>query len=123
MAIETIQDAIDHIAETEEIYALEECEIRGVTYRTFKNGPKSLRDVHELCLKHGDADFLVYANERYSFNDVHRLTLKLAGMLVDVYGVKQGDSEQGCFTFSAAAKLPGSFEFHQQVTQKKHVHQ
>jgi len=91
MVIKTIQDAIDHIAATEEIYELEEREIRGVTYRTFKNGPKSLRDVHEMCLQHGDADFLVYDDERYSFNDVHGLTLKLAGMLVDVYGVKQGD--------------------------------
>ena len=91
MAIETIQDAIDHIVATEEKYALEECEIRGVTYRTFKNGPKSLRDIHEMCLEHGDADFLVYADERYSFRDVHRQTLRLAGMLVDVYGVKQGD--------------------------------
>ena len=91
MAIKTIQDAIDHIASNEEIFALGESDIRGVTYRTFKNGPRSLRDFFGFCDQHGDKDFLVFRDERYSFLDVQQLTLTLANILVDVYGVKQGD--------------------------------
>jgi len=91
MIFESVKDAIDHIAATEEKYALEQCEIRGVTYRTFRNGPKSLRDVLEMCLEHGDADFLVFEDERCSFHDVYRNTLRIANTLVDVYGVKPGD--------------------------------
>ncbi len=91
MRIESLQDAIDHVATTEEMFALDQCDIRGVTYKTFKNGPKTLRDLLEICLQHGDADFLVYENERYSFRDVHRNTLRLAHALVHFYGVKPGD--------------------------------
>jgi hypothetical protein len=66
MQFESPHDAIDYIATNEEIFALEQREIRGVNYTTFKNGPKNLRDFLDLCLQHGDADFLVYEDERYS---------------------------------------------------------
>jgi len=86
-----VKDAIEFVATNEEMFALQECDIRGVTFKTFKNGPKSLRDILEFCLKHGDADFLVYEEERYRFSDFYRQTLSLANTLTDVYGVKQGD--------------------------------
>jgi acyl-CoA synthetase (AMP-forming)/AMP-acid ligase II len=79
MQFESPHDAVNHVATTEEIFALEQREIRGVNYTTFKNGPKNLRDFLELCLQHGDADFLVYEDERYSF------------ALVNDFGVKPGD--------------------------------
>jgi acyl-CoA synthetase (AMP-forming)/AMP-acid ligase II len=91
MQFESHRKAIDHIATTEEMFALEQREIRGVSYKTFKNGPKTLRDLLEICLQHGDADFLVYEDERYSFRDVHRNTLRLAHALVHDHGVKPGD--------------------------------
>lgn len=91
MEFATIQDAITHIATTEEIYALTESEVRGVTFKTFKNGPKTLRDLLEFAPKHGDADFLVYEDERYSFTDFYRRVQSLAYLLTEQYGVKPGD--------------------------------
>jgi acyl-CoA synthetase (AMP-forming)/AMP-acid ligase II len=91
MQFESVHQAIDYVATTEDIFAVEQREIRGVTYRTFKNGPKNLRDVLEFCVQHGNVDFLVYEDERYSFEDVYRNTLTLANALVRNYGVKPGD--------------------------------
>lgn len=87
----TLQEAIDHISSTHELFALTEREIRGVTYKTFRNGPQHVRDLLDWSLQHGDADFLVYENERYTFAQVHRNTLRLASALVTEYGVKPGD--------------------------------
>ncbi|MGI9238226.1 MAG: class I adenylate-forming enzyme family protein [Woeseiaceae bacterium] len=91
MQLDSLKETIEQIATTEEIFALEMRDIRGVSYKTFKNGPKNLSDLLEYCLHHGDADFLVYEDERYSFTDVYRNTRVLAKALVDDYGVKPGD--------------------------------
>ena len=91
MAFSTISDAIAHVLETEEIYALEEREIRGVDYRTFKNGPKTLRDLLGYCERQSELDFLVYRDERYSFGAVHDHVLRLARALTEDFGVKPGD--------------------------------
>ena len=91
MQVESLRQAIDQIATTEKLFALEQREIRGVTYQTFKNGPKTLRDLLEFCNTHGEADFLVFEDERYTFHDIYRKTLKLADTLVNDYGVKPGD--------------------------------
>lgn len=91
MQVESVKQAIDQIATTEELFALEELEIRGVSYKAFRNGPKNARDLLEFCLHHGDADFLVFEDERYSFADVYRRTRVLANALVREYGVRPGD--------------------------------
>jgi acyl-CoA synthetase (AMP-forming)/AMP-acid ligase II len=91
MKFESFQAAIDHVAASEEKYALEQREIRGVTYTTFKNGPKTLRDILEYCLVHGDADFLVFEGERYSFDEFYRSTLRIAAALSNDYGIEPGD--------------------------------
>jgi len=91
MQFESVHEAIDHVATTEKMFALEQCDIRGVSYKTFKNGPKTLRDLLEFCNTHGEAEFLVFEDERYTFHDVYRKTLRLADTLVNDYGVKPGD--------------------------------
>ena len=71
MRFDCIEDAINHVTSSDDIFALEQRDIRGVTFTTFKNGPRTLRDYLDLCLRHGDQDFLVYEDERYSFSEVH----------------------------------------------------
>ena len=65
-----INAAIQEISTSEEKYLLTDEVIRGMPFKVFKNGPKNLRDVLDLCIAYGDADFLVYEEERYTFADV-----------------------------------------------------
>lgn len=84
-------DSVEAIATSEPLFELEQREIRGVEFMTFRNGPKTLRDVLAFCKDHQDADFIVYENERYSHTDFYRITSLVAQRLIQHYGVKQGD--------------------------------
>lgn len=83
--------AVQAVLASENLFALEGQQIRGVEYRTFKNAPPSLRGVLEMCHGHGDADFLVYEDERYSFSDYYQLTHRVAARLTSHYGINRGD--------------------------------
>lgn len=84
-------DAAELVASSEPGFAVEKQLIRGVEYKVFANAPKTLRDVLELCSHHGDADFLVYEDERYTFREYYRLTHRVAERLIQNFGVKRGD--------------------------------
>ena len=53
--------------------------------------PGLAADVLDLSLGHGDADFLVYEDERTSFAEHYRIAATLAHRLRDEFGVGQGD--------------------------------
>ncbi len=89
--INQIRKNISEIVDQQELFHLEEKKIRGVNFKTFTNGPKNIRDLVNLCLSHGDLDFLVYEGERYTFKEFHECTLRLATALIDVFDVKRGD--------------------------------
>ncbi|MGI9272768.1 MAG: class I adenylate-forming enzyme family protein [Woeseiaceae bacterium] len=86
----SLQEAIEQV-KSDELFTVEDRVIDGVTFKTFRNGPRNLRDLLDWSLQFGDADFLVYEDERYTFKEVHRNILRLASALVNVYGVKPGD--------------------------------
>ncbi len=64
--------------------------IRGRPTRTWKNAPPSLRAVFEAGRAHGDKVFLVLEDERVTFEQFARATLRLAAQLV-ADGVEKGD--------------------------------
>jgi len=66
-------------------------DIRGVRLRTWKNAPANLRQLLELSRLHGDATFLVYEDERTTFEEHFRQVATMAHRLVDRYGVRKGD--------------------------------
>jgi long-chain acyl-CoA synthetase len=74
-----------------QLFEIEETNIRGVSTRTWKNAPPSLRAVLDLSLGHGDATFLVYEDERTSFAEHYRIASTLAHRLQDDFGVAPGD--------------------------------
>lgn len=86
----SLQEAIEKV-KSDELFAVEDCDIDGVTFKTFKNGPRNLRELLDWSLRFGDADFLVYEDERYTFKEVHRNILRLMSALVNDYGVRPGD--------------------------------
>ncbi|OXE36315.1 MAG: fatty acid--CoA ligase [Phenylobacterium zucineum] len=69
---------------------MEEVMIRGVKTRVWKNLPPSLRSVVELSRVHGEKIFLVYEDERVSFEAFHRAVAALA-IRLRADGVKKGD--------------------------------
>lgn len=84
-------EAVAALTAPGQIFEMEVLEIRGVPTRVWKSAPGSLRTVLDLSLGHGDADFLVYEDERTTFAEHYRIASTLAGRLRERYGVEKGD--------------------------------
>ena len=69
---------------------MEDLVIRGVKTRTWKNLPPSLRSVVEMGRAHGEKIFLVYEDERVSYEGFYRAVSTLARQL-QADGVGKGD--------------------------------
>ena len=71
-------------------FEMAEVDIRGQRLRVWKNAPPTLREVFLLGRSYGARDFLVYDDERASYEDFARATLALAAHLQKL-GVGKGD--------------------------------
>ena len=69
---------------------MDEAVIQGVPTRIWKNAPPTLRDLLVIGRAHGDKIFLVYENDRASFEAFTRASLAIAAELTK-QGVKKGD--------------------------------
>ncbi|MEM8920021.1 MAG: class I adenylate-forming enzyme family protein, partial [Pseudomonadota bacterium] len=72
-------------------FEMEEIEIRGVKFRSYKHAPPTLRDVLALSAAHVDKDMIVYEGERVTFTANLRAVAHLAEILRDQFGVEKGD--------------------------------
>ncbi len=71
-------------------FELVEGTVRGIDYRLFKNAPPTLG--HLFARARGDeSTFLVYEDERWTFDESMRHVDALAHALVHTYGVRKGD--------------------------------
>ncbi len=59
--------------------------------RRFKNSPPNLRAVFDIARDGGDDIFIVYEDERWSFNAVFAQVDAIADVLVSRYGIGKGD--------------------------------
>ncbi len=71
-------------------FEMDEAVIRGVKTRIWKNAPPTMRELFALGRTHGDKIFLVYEDDRVSFETFSRATLAVAAELTR-QGVKKGD--------------------------------
>ncbi|HEY8571074.1 class I adenylate-forming enzyme family protein [Phenylobacterium sp.] len=69
---------------------VEEIEIRGIRTKVWKNLPPAIRDVVTWSRQHGEKIFLVYEDERVSFEAFHRAVANFAKEL-QAQGVQKGD--------------------------------
>ena len=74
-----------------QLFEMDEVEIRGVRTRVWKHAPPTLRAVLELSRFHGDKPFLVYEDERLTFEEHFRHVAAFARRLAERYGVRKGD--------------------------------
>lgn len=65
-------------------------DVRGVPTRTYDAAPSSLRAIWEGSALHGDADYLVFGDERIRYSDAHRIVRSVARHLTDG-GIGRGD--------------------------------
>jgi len=87
----SITEATQQLISPGQMFEMEEVEIRGVTTRVWKNCPDNLRVVLELSRAHGAKDFLVYEDERTTFEEHFRIAATIAHALEDRFGVTKGD--------------------------------
>jgi long-chain acyl-CoA synthetase len=85
-----IAEATAQLTAEGQLFEMEDVVVRGVQLRAYKHAPRSLRTVFDLSKGHGDADFVVYEDERLSFARHHALASQLATRLVEL-GVGRGD--------------------------------
>ena len=71
-------------------FEMEERGIRGVQTRVWKNAPPTLRDLFLLSRQFGPRTFVVYRDERVSYDDFARAALAIAEALLAA-GLKKGD--------------------------------
>ncbi len=64
--------------------------VNGVDCTTFVNAPEHLRDLYAQGLAHADRDFLVYRQERYTFQESWNLAARCANRLL-AEGIRPGD--------------------------------
>ncbi|MDX1384948.1 MAG: class I adenylate-forming enzyme family protein, partial [Thermoanaerobaculia bacterium] len=85
----TRAEAIAQLTAPGEPYELVVEELYGSPCRTFKNAPATLRDLYREA--RSEETFLVYEGERYTFDECWRIASRIAGILVDDYGIGKGD--------------------------------
>ena len=67
-----------------------EVPVRGQSLHAYKNAPPDLRTLWQLSAGYGDRDYLVYGDERRTFERAHREVASIANWLLD-HGVEPGD--------------------------------
>lgn len=90
-AAPTWEQALAALTAADGPFALVDGEIRGVPVKLFRNAPATLRDFVQGARAKGDAEYLVYENERLTYAEVAERVDALAAALVERYGVGRGD--------------------------------
>lgn len=87
----TYHEAATQVTATGERFQTGEIEVQGVRYTAFTAVPETLRDLFDLTRGYGEATFLVYEDERYTFDEVYARADGIAAALQSRYGVTKGD--------------------------------
>ncbi|MEM9607293.1 MAG: class I adenylate-forming enzyme family protein [Actinomycetota bacterium] len=87
----TIEEAYAELTAPGERFEVTGDTVRGVSTKIYKTAPEHLRALLGRSERHGDAAYLVYEDERWSFTDVRRHAAGFAHVLADRYGVGHGD--------------------------------
>jgi acyl-CoA synthetase (AMP-forming)/AMP-acid ligase II len=72
-------------------FAVSEIVVRDVPIKVFASAPPNMRSVWEMTAPHGEKDYLVYEDERYTYGEIQAQVRALAHLLRDTHGVGSGD--------------------------------
>jgi len=85
--------AVAHVLATNPAFALTEATIRGVSYRVFENAPPHVAAMlygSREAQGNGSYEYLVYGDERWTFDDFLNDVSSMAHVLRDTFGVVKG---------------------------------
>ncbi len=51
-------------------FAMTEIEVRGTPMRVFNSAPPDMRVLWELAVNHGDKTYIVFEDERFTYNEI-----------------------------------------------------
>ncbi len=91
MNLSNVAPIISEITQPGGLFPVVEKNIDGSIYKVFNSGPQCLGDVLSHSMGHGEKDFLVYKEERYSFTKTRMLALKAAHQLMAQFNINKGD--------------------------------
>ncbi|MGI9204398.1 MAG: AMP-binding protein, partial [Woeseiaceae bacterium] len=83
------QQAIKEVCAPGQPFELKPTQIHGKTCRVFVNAPLTVHDL--IAENRSDLDFLIYEDERLSYDEVYRRAGALAAAMVQDYGIQHGD--------------------------------
>ena len=87
----SVAEADKQLTAPGQTFETDEVEVRGALTTVWKNCPATLGDILALSRGHGEATFLVYEDERMTFEEHFRAAAHLARILRDRFGVRNGD--------------------------------
>jgi len=87
----TFEQALEMITSPGKPLAIVEKDVDGRRMKVFENTPPSLRAIFDRARAHKERVFLVYEDERLTFDDVMVRVDALAAALVEDYGIQRGD--------------------------------
>lgn len=96
-----------------QFFETEDYQLEGETYRVYKHAPKTLIEVLQNARAHGDIEFIVYEDQRYTYTSFYEAVDALAATLQNDFGVKKGDrlaiamrnNPQWSITYAAATMI------------------
>lgn len=74
----------------DQMFAITETEVHGNLMKTWANAPGSLRDLWLSTSVHGERDYLVFEDERWTYNQAHEQVARIANWLTS-QGIQQHD--------------------------------
>ncbi|TXS91818.1 acyl--CoA ligase [Parahaliea aestuarii] len=72
------------------MFEVETVEVSGVPLRSYRHAPPSLREIWLGSAAHGEADYLVFNDERLSYSGAHQISAAVAAWLAQ-QGIEPGD--------------------------------
>ncbi len=74
-----------------EFFEIEDVELDGYTYKAYKHAPKTVIDILQNARNHGDIEFIVYEDERYTYDRFYAVVDAMAASLQNDFGIGKGD--------------------------------
>ncbi len=87
----SIQQVTSQLTAPGQPFEMEEILIRGVPTRVWKNAPDDLKAVLDLSRSHGEKDYLVYEDERTTFESHYRIAAAISRGLARRFGLQKGE--------------------------------
>ncbi|HQR02806.1 MAG: AMP-binding protein [Proteobacteria bacterium] len=89
--VDRMKAALAQITSAGAPFELVTVDVDGRPCKAYKNAPRSVSELVNQGRQHGDATFLVYQNERWTFNQFFRAVDTFTAKLQTVLGVGKGD--------------------------------